>query len=102
MLRTRRRANSNVYTLLPSARIGTEISRKKSLTRSAQRSIWCVVWKPVKMRCVSVRRASVDRSSWFAPVAFSPVLYFTRADLGGVEVSGAAPVATPLDWYDTK
>lgn len=55
-------------------------------------------------------RAELDRqlqeylveNAWFAPVAFSPVLYFTRADLGGVEVSGAAPVATPLDWYDTK
>ena len=55
-------------------------------------------------------RADLDRqlqeylveNAWFAPVAFSPVLYFSRADLGGVEVSGAAPVATPLDWYDTK
>ena len=41
-------------------------------------------------------------NAWFAPVAFSPVLYFSRADLGGVEVSGEAPIASPLDWYDTK
>jgi peptide/nickel transport system substrate-binding protein len=55
-------------------------------------------------------RADLDRqlqeylveNAWFTPVAFSPVLYYSRADLGGVEVSGAAPVATPLDWYDTK
>lgn len=55
-------------------------------------------------------RADLDRqmqeylveNAWFAPVAFSPVLYFSRSDLGGVEVSGAAPVASPLDWYDTK
>jgi ABC-type transport system substrate-binding protein len=58
----------------------------------------------------SETRADLDRqlqeylveNAWFAPVAFSPVLYFSRADLGGLEVSGAAPVATPLDWYDTK
>jgi peptide/nickel transport system substrate-binding protein len=55
-------------------------------------------------------RADLDRqlqeylveNAWFTPVAFSPVLYYSRANLGGVEVSGAAPVATPLDWYDTK
>lgn len=55
-------------------------------------------------------RADLDRQiveyvvdqAWFAPVAFSPVLYFSRADLGGIEVSGAAPIASPLDWYDTK
>jgi peptide/nickel transport system substrate-binding protein len=55
-------------------------------------------------------RADLDRqleeylvdNAWFAPVAFSPVLYYSRADLGGLVVSGAAPVATPLDWYDTK
>jgi peptide/nickel transport system substrate-binding protein len=58
----------------------------------------------------SDKRADLDRQleeylvekAWFAPVAFSPVLYFSRAGLGGLTVSGAAPVATPLDWYDTK
>jgi len=38
--------------------------------------------------------------AWFAPVAFGPVLYVSRDDLGGVAVSPKAPVATPLDWYD--
>jgi ABC-type transport system substrate-binding protein len=38
--------------------------------------------------------------AWFAPVAFGPVLYVSRPDLGGVAVSPNAPVATPLDWYD--
>lgn len=55
-------------------------------------------------------RADLDRQieeylvdqAWFAPVAFAPVLYFSRSDLGGVRVSGAAPIATPLDWFDTK
>ncbi len=37
---------------------------------------------------------------WFAPVAFGPVLYVSRDDLGGVAVSPNAPVTTPLDWYD--
>ncbi|HZE49242.1 MAG TPA: ABC transporter substrate-binding protein [Jatrophihabitantaceae bacterium] len=56
------------------------------------------------------QRATLDQqmqkylvdNAWFAPVAFSPVLYFARPDLGGVTVSAAAPVACPLDWYDTK
>jgi ABC-type transport system substrate-binding protein len=55
-------------------------------------------------------RADLDRqiqdflidNAWFAPVAFSPVLYFSRANLGGLKVSGASPIANPLDWYDTK
>jgi peptide/nickel transport system substrate-binding protein len=41
-------------------------------------------------------------NAWFAPVAFSPELYFSRPDLGGLEVSATSPVADPLDWYDTK
>ncbi|GAA1711693.1 ABC transporter substrate-binding protein [Fodinicola feengrottensis] len=41
-------------------------------------------------------------NAWFAPVAFTPVLYFGRADLGGLTVSPAVPVASPLDWFDTK
>jgi ABC-type transport system substrate-binding protein len=41
-------------------------------------------------------------NAWFAPVAFSPVLYFARPDLGGVTVNAKAPVACPLDWFDTK
>jgi peptide/nickel transport system substrate-binding protein len=56
------------------------------------------------------QRATLDQqmqkylvdNAWFAPVAFSPVLYFARPDLGGVSVSASAPVACPLDWYDTK
>ena len=55
-------------------------------------------------------RATLDRQmeeylvnqAWFAPVAFSPVFYFSRASLGGVQLSAAAPIASPLDWYDTK
>ncbi|GAB4064299.1 ABC transporter substrate-binding protein [Angustibacter speluncae] len=55
-------------------------------------------------------RADLDRqmqlhlveNAWFAPVAFSPVLYFSQADIGGLEVSGAAPIASPTDWYATK
>ncbi|MGN6606294.1 MAG: ABC transporter substrate-binding protein [Jatrophihabitans sp.] len=43
----------------------------------------------------------VDQA-WFAPVAFSPVFYFSRPSLGGLQLSGKAPIATPLDWYDTK
>jgi ABC-type transport system substrate-binding protein len=41
-------------------------------------------------------------NAWFAPVAFSPVLYFARPDLGGLTVNAQAPVACPLDWFDTK
>lgn len=56
------------------------------------------------------QRADLDRqmqdflvdNAWFAPAAFSPVLYFSRGNLGGLKVSGASPVADPLDWYDTK
>lgn len=40
--------------------------------------------------------------AWFAPVAFSPVLYFSRADLGGIKLTGASPISSPLDWYNTK
>lgn len=43
----------------------------------------------------------VDQA-WFAPVAFAPVLYYAKADLGGLAVSPDAPVATPLDWYETN
>jgi ABC-type transport system substrate-binding protein len=55
-------------------------------------------------------RAAIDiqmqeylvQNAWFAPVAFSPVLYFARPDLGGLKVNAQAPVACPLDWFDTK
>jgi peptide/nickel transport system substrate-binding protein len=58
----------------------------------------------------SAERTGLDRriqdfligNAWFAPVAFSPELYFSRADLGGLAVSPSSPVADPLDWYDTK
>ena len=43
----------------------------------------------------------VDQA-WFAPVAFAPVFYFAKAGLGGLAVSPGAPVATPLDWYETN
>jgi peptide/nickel transport system substrate-binding protein len=41
-------------------------------------------------------------NAWFAPVTTTPFFYFTRPDLGGVEVSTAAPFSNPVDWYDTK
>jgi peptide/nickel transport system substrate-binding protein len=41
-------------------------------------------------------------NAWFAPVAFGPVLYFSRADIGGVHVTPGSPVASPLDWFRTK
>jgi ABC-type transport system substrate-binding protein len=41
-------------------------------------------------------------NAWFAPVTTTPFFYFTRTDLGGVEVSTAAPFSNPADWYDTK
>lgn len=41
-------------------------------------------------------------NAWFAPVAFAPVFYYARADLGGLQVTPNAPVATLLDWHDTK
>jgi peptide/nickel transport system substrate-binding protein len=41
-------------------------------------------------------------NAWFAPVAFSPVFYYARSDLGGIKVTPNAPIASPLDWYDTK
>ncbi|MET0819913.1 MAG: ABC transporter substrate-binding protein [Aeromicrobium sp.] len=50
-------------------------------------------------------RAIIERltdQAWFAPVTFAPVFYYARPDLGGVKVSPDAPVASPLDWYDTK
>ncbi|MET0953122.1 MAG: ABC transporter substrate-binding protein [Aeromicrobium sp.] len=50
---------------------------------------------------VEMQQYLVDQA-WFAPVAFSPVFYYARPDLGGVKVSAGAPVATVLDWYDTK
>jgi peptide/nickel transport system substrate-binding protein len=40
--------------------------------------------------------------AWFVPVAFMPVFYFARADLGGLQVTPGAPTASPLDWYNTK
>jgi peptide/nickel transport system substrate-binding protein len=55
-------------------------------------------------------RAQLDRQmqeylvehAWFAPVVFAPVFIFARSTLGGVAVSPGAPVANPLDWFDTK
>lgn len=41
-------------------------------------------------------------NAWFAPVAFTPVFYYAKPDLGGVKVSAKAPVATALDWYETE
>ncbi len=38
-------------------------------------------------------------NAWFAPVAFTPVFYYAQPNIGGVEVSPAAPIATVLDWY---
>lgn len=42
------------------------------------------------------------RNAWFAPVAFTPVFYYAQDRIGGVHVSPGAPVASPLDWYQTK
>ncbi|NNG38264.1 hypothetical protein HJ588_03120 [Flexivirga sp. ID2601S] len=39
-------------------------------------------------------------NAWFAPVAHTPVFYYSQPTIGGVQVSGASPVATVLDWYD--
>lgn len=41
-------------------------------------------------------------NAWFAPVSFAPVFYYARSDLGGVNVTPQAPVATVLDWHDTE
>jgi peptide/nickel transport system substrate-binding protein len=41
-------------------------------------------------------------NAWFAPVAFSPVLYYSRADLGGVQITPQSPLASLVDWFDTK
>ncbi|MET3803218.1 peptide/nickel transport system substrate-binding protein [Nakamurella sp. UYEF19] len=41
-------------------------------------------------------------NAWFAPVAFTPVFYYARTDLGGLKVGAKAPVTSALDWYDTK
>ncbi len=38
-------------------------------------------------------------NAWFALVAFSPVFYFSQKTVQGVDVSGGAPVSSPLDWY---
>lgn len=40
------------------------------------------------------------QQAWFAPVAFGPVLYFGRADLGGLSVSGKYPTISVLDVYN--
>ena len=48
-----------------------------------------------------VQQYLVDEA-WFAPVAFSPVFYYARPDLGGLSVTATAPTADPLDWYDTE
>ena len=57
--------------------------------------------KPRAAFDVQMQEYLVD-NAWFAPVAFSPVLYFARADLGGLKVNAQAPVACPLDWFNTK
>lgn len=41
-------------------------------------------------------------NAWFAPVSWSPVMYFASKDLGGVATSAGAPFASPLSWYATK
>jgi peptide/nickel transport system substrate-binding protein len=41
-------------------------------------------------------------NAWFAPVAFSPVFYFSNTKIKGVKVSANAPTASPLDWYLIK
>ncbi|WP_052768461.1 ABC transporter substrate-binding protein [Streptomyces humi] len=55
-------------------------------------------------------RAGLDRqmqeylvkNAWFAPVAFTPVNYYVRPGIGGVEVSAGAPFVSPLAVYATK
>ena len=55
-------------------------------------------------------RADLDRqmqeylvkNAWFAPVAFTPVNYYVRPGIGGVQVSAGAPFASPLAFYATK
>jgi peptide/nickel transport system substrate-binding protein len=43
----------------------------------------------------------VDQA-WFVPVAFGPVLTFSRPGIGGVTVTSRSPVSDPLDWYRTQ
>ncbi|MFE6699039.1 ABC transporter substrate-binding protein [Streptomyces sp. NPDC057718] len=43
----------------------------------------------------------VDQA-WFAPVAFSPVMYYSRSTLGGIKLTAGNPVPSPLDWYETR
>ncbi|MER5193694.1 ABC transporter substrate-binding protein [Streptomyces sp. NPDC002884] len=42
------------------------------------------------------------KNAWYAPVAFTPVNYYVRPGIGGVEVSAGAPFASPLAFYATK
>lgn len=41
-------------------------------------------------------------NAWFAPVLFAPAAVYAREDLGGVELTGAAPTMSVLDLYDTQ
>lgn len=46
--------------------------------------------------------AYLTDEAWFAPVAFAPVFYFARADLGGLGVSPNAPTADPLFVFESE
>ncbi|WP_163573336.1 ABC transporter substrate-binding protein [Fodinicola feengrottensis] len=84
---------------------GRGFQRLQDVLRAADRAL-----RPGSCRRAGRARRRLDQqmqeylveNAWFAPVAFTPVLYFGRADLGGLTVSPAVPVASPLDWFDTK
>ncbi len=40
------------------------------------------------------------KNAWFAPVLFTPVLYYARAGLGGTEVSGERPTFSVVGVYN--
>lgn len=39
------------------------------------------------------------KNAWLAPVTYSPVMYYARSSIGGVQVSAGTPFASPLAWY---
>lgn len=40
------------------------------------------------------------KNAWFAPVTYSPVMYYASSKIGGVQVSAGTPFASPLAWYE--
>ena len=39
------------------------------------------------------------KNAWLAPVSYSPVMFYARSNIGGVQVSAGTPFASPLAWY---